>query len=281
MKTERKYEMRVTAYIDILGFSDIISNTIDKNGTDVVEQISLIHDAYEAVRDVWNLDLSSSERKEITVSDTKIVTTFSDSIVISFKITEQSEVFHTILELQWMIMRLIVKGILCRGAVTYGKLYHTEQMLFGPALVEAYLLESKAALYPRVILDKSLIDLGSKSGRHNPEDEAGYIKDMLERDTDGMYYIDYFIKAQSELNDPQYDFPEYIDKLADLIRKGLMGASSPTKVDVRIKYYWMKERYNILVEKCKNRDFIKRLKQDREYYLAAFYINLKKINPSH
>jgi hypothetical protein len=43
---------------------------------------------------------------------------------------------------------------------------------------------------------------------------------LLERDLDGMYYIDYFGKAQEELEDPLYDFTDYIQKLADKIDKG-------------------------------------------------------------
>nr|WP_317187917.1 hypothetical protein [Acinetobacter gerneri] len=43
-------------------------------------------------------------------------------------------------------------NILLRGALTIGEIYHDENMVFGPAMVEAYELESKVAEFPRIIL---------------------------------------------------------------------------------------------------------------------------------
>ena len=47
----------------------------------------------------------------------------------------------------------LLSGFLIRGGITIGKLYHnaTQGVVFGEALVEAYNLESKDAIYPRVI----------------------------------------------------------------------------------------------------------------------------------
>jgi len=272
-----KYEMRVTAFIDILGFKEHIKSSVDNKGNDVTDKIELIHSAYQTIRDVWDLDAPQSNNLLRVDKKSKIITTFSDSLVISFKLDGESEIFFTLLELKWMLMRLVYKGILCRGAVTYGKLYHDEKMLFGPALVDAYTFESKVALYPRIILEKSIIDLATVSGRHSPSEEKEYIENLLQKDSDGMYYIDFFMKAQSELDDPTYDFPTYIDTLSDLIRLGLNVYKM--KPDVKIKYLWLKERYNDLVQVCNNKKNIEFLKKSGETELADYYSSLKKINP--
>jgi len=275
------YEKRVTAYIDILGFQDILSQTIGKKGEDNPEKINEIFTAYKAIRDVWNLDVKETDFHKSIPRNSKTITTFSDCLVISFKAHEKSEIFHTLLEIKWMIMRLIYRGILCRGAITYGKLIHTNEVLFGPALAEAYILETKAALYPRVILHKDIIDLAGKarSANHSSEQEKEYVESLLEKDSDGMYYIDYFAKAQSELDDPYYDFPDYIYKIGTKIRKGLMGSSSIFKSDLKVKYRWMKERYNKLIENLQNEKHIDLLKKEGEYELAETYLKFKKINP--
>lgn len=181
-----------------------------------------------------------------------------------------------------MILRLITKKILCRGAMCYGKLLHNDRFIFGPALVEAYLLESKAANYPRVILGRSIIDLAgrARSGNHTPNDEIEYVESLLEKDLDGMYYIDYFAKAQEELDDPQYDFPKYIELLGDKIRSGMNRSKHPGKADIRVKYIWMKEKYNRMVETSKNSYFLNSLEEQGKMELYEFYKNLKKINPS-
>jgi hypothetical protein len=268
-----KYENRIIAYIDILGFKNIIANTVDEKGNDVIDKINSINEIHILIRDVWDLDKPKlNTPAKCLPKNSKNITIFSDTIVVSFKIDEQSGVFFTLLEIKWMLMRLINKGILCRGAVSYGKLVHNSETIFGPALVEAYSLESKAALYPRIILDEEIIKLGARFGDHKIADETEYIKELLMKDADGMYYIDYFEKVQSELDDPTYDFPLYIEKLKKIIEDGLK--SSKNSVDVRIKYSWMKEKFNILVDKATSEDCINYYE---ELGLADYYTSLKKI----
>lgn len=274
-----EYEKRVVAYIDILGFKNILNNTVNKGGKDNIDSINELIKVYNQIRDIWDLDenRNSSNKERI---ESKEVTIFSDTIVISFKVTDTSEVFFTLLELKWLVMELVWNEILCRGAISIGKLIHTDKYLFGPALVEAYTLEKKAALYPRIILDRKIIDLGAKyrSEQHTKEMERSYVEELLEKDSDGMYYIDYFTKAQHELNDPDYDFPAYIDRLGDIIRKGLRSFTHPSNADIRVKYTWMRERYNALVDEARKKEFINLLKKHGEIELIEYYSKLKKIS---
>ncbi|HVW98709.1 MAG TPA: hypothetical protein VHA56_22265 [Mucilaginibacter sp.] len=275
------YEERVTVFIDILGFKEMLSETISSKGDPRQEKINEIVDAYRAIRDVWDLDLGKEKDYRSVSKNSKRITTFSDCLVISFKTTEKDEVMYTLLEIKWMIMRLVDRGILCRGAITHGKLIHTEEILFGPALAEAYILESKAAMYPRVILHADILKIAKENRMHpnDPYNEDEELVSLLEKDTDGMYYIDYFAKAQEELDDPEYDFPSYMQKLGDKIRKGLMGSSSIFKSDIKVKYRWMKERYNRLIDQAQNKDFLKRLEKQGDHDLARAYRSFKKINP--
>lgn len=275
-----KYEQRIVAFIDILGFKTLLNDTLDKNGTDNEKAIDAIISAYQAIRDIWDLD-KKSEFLNTKSSETKKVSIFSDCLVVSFEIDQPNEVFFTLLEIKWLIMRLLARKILCRGAISVGKFIHNDNYLFGPALVEAYTLESKAAMYPRVILDNSVIEVGAKHGKlkHSFNQEKKYVHSLLEQDSDGMYYIDYFFKAQSELDDPTYDFPEYIHNLGEIIRKGLMGSSHHSKADIRVKYSWMRERFNQMVDIVANKKAIAMLKNSGEIELADFYFQLKKISP--
>ncbi len=271
------YENRVTVYIDILGFKDILSTTVDKDGKDISENINKIISAYTAIRDVWDLDDTSLLNK--IPSKSKKITTFSDCLVISFKTDEESEVFHTLVEIQWMLMRLITRGILCRGAITYGKLIHTDEFLFGPALAEAYILESKAALYPRIILHEDLIEFAGNTNRFHKDSELEkeFIKKILEKDSDGMYFIDYFASAESEL-DSHYDFPEYLYIIGKTVREGLEKYNNTFKADIKVKYQWMKEKYNNIVDATHNKKFIKSLKDNGEFDLVDALLELRRIN---
>jgi len=61
-----------------------------------------------------------------------------------------------------LCLDLLRQGVLTRGGITKGLLYHSSNIAFGPALIEAYRLESEVAVYPRVVLDptltKSIVD---------------------------------------------------------------------------------------------------------------------------
>ncbi|WP_145961317.1 hypothetical protein [Salinisphaera sp. LB1] len=275
------YENRVVAFIDILGFKSLISNTEDKTGNDISEKIDALVEAFASIREIWDLDENSKEFLDLDLDfdKNKKVTIFSDSIGVSFRTEKESGVFYTLLEIKLLIMRLVARGIICRGAVALGKFIHTDEYLFGPALNEAYLLESRAALYPRIILDRNVVKLGARSHapHHDSAHEQYAIEALLEQDSDGMYYIDYFFKAQGELDDPQYDFPQYIDKLGNIIRKGMMASSHPSKADLRIKFYWMRERYNRMVNLVSRSENVSALKDQGEYELAEFYGALRPI----
>ena len=229
-----RYEDRVVCFLDILGFADHIRGTIRQDGSDDEDHIKNIADAFEIVRDLLDID-KPKEREG------KEVTQFSDSIVISFPIDEESGVFNALLEILWVQINLVLRGMLCRGAVSKGKLIHTGKMLYGPAFIDAYRLESNAALYPRVILDDLIVEIGmSAHARHNLEEhERQSIMSLLCRDSDGMYYINYITGAQSELNDPELDYPNYLYTLRNIIANGI-SSHDPL---IRIKYLWMKERF--------------------------------------
>jgi hypothetical protein len=109
-------------------------------------------------------------------------------------------------------------------------------------MVDAYLLESQAALYPRVILDESIIQAGIRAHakHHRRVHERHSIMSLLCRDTDGMYYINYITGPQSELDDPDNDYPEYLFRLQQIISEGFK-LRSPS---VAIKYQWLKEKFS-------------------------------------
>ena len=274
-----KYENRVVAFIDILGFKSLLDDTTTKDGGDNEGNINKLIEAYKTIKDIWEDDeiyglLSKPTSRKVSI--------FSDSIVVSFEVGEESQVFSTLLDIKHLIMRLVYRNILCRGAVAIGKFIHTDDFLFGPALVEAYTLESKAAVYPRIILDRDVIDVAArnKPSQHSSDDERKYVEALLEQDSDGMYYIDYFFKAHTELDDPEYDFPQYIDILGNIIRKGLMGSSHHGKADLRVKFSWMRERYNRMVEIVTNKKSISNLSSSGLPEVAEFYRKLKKISPN-
>lgn len=121
-------------------------------------------------------------------------------------------------------------------------------MIFGPALVDAYETESKAALYPRVILDKSVLDI--MKSNYSIEYKNSYrkirfdsdIASYLKTDTDDKFYIDFFTGTMMFYEDKEL-FNVY-KNLRRLIINGLRNK----KPNINIKYGWMKNKYNRIPE---------------------------------
>ncbi len=255
-----EYQDRIVCFLDILGFKKHISETVASNGDDNVSNINNIISAIDSIRYFTNID-------KLQEDESKMVTQFSDSVVISFLSNEESGVFYSLLEIMWIQVNLVMHKILCRGGIVRGKLVHTDKYLFGPAMVNAYILESKAALYPRVILDESIINAGMEAhgSHHHARYERESIMSLLQRDTDGMYYIDYVTEGGSELDNPEYDYPGYLYDLSEIIKEGL-NSKDPS---VLIKYQWLKEKYTPHVKELKEH-----YKNDSDIEIKEAYLSL-------
>ncbi|WP_026451440.1 hypothetical protein [Aequorivita capsosiphonis] len=234
------YEYRICCFIDILGFSNHINSTIDEDEKDVVEKINNIKrviDIAESILIEYDSGLSTS----------KMVTQFSDSFVVSFKIEERSEVFYSILDFLHIAFEFANKGYLTRGGISVGKLLHTDKYVFGPALVSAYKLESKIANFPRIILDPDVMEVAKNFPLriNSSEEEMESLMGCLNLDSDGYYYIDYIESTVEELDEHNYDLIPYLTNLKKLIEEGLRSKNK----DVLIKNRWLKEKYNSYIIK--------------------------------
>jgi len=236
----KNYENRIVLFLDLLAFKKQINETI-KDDREIFEKTSFIIETIKEMTDV---------AQESPKKTSKVVTQFSDSIVISFKSDDKKEIPKIFFVLQKLIAKLIARDILCRGAISYGLLYHKNNMIFGPALVDAYETESKAALYPRVILDKSVIDIMREnyvimSKSSHPYRKIVFeekVNSYLKTDTDDKFYIDYFSGAMIFYEGD--DLFRIYRNLRKLIIKGLEHDNA----NINIKFGWMKNKYNKLPE---------------------------------
>ena len=108
---------------------------------------------------------------------------FSDNILICKEIEEANpkqavvEIFEILDKIEELMFT--AEALFIRGAVVVGNLHFSENFVYGKALVNAYQLESKLAIYPRVIVDKSALCL--IRGKNIP----------VVQDKDGQYFYDY------------------------------------------------------------------------------------------
>jgi hypothetical protein len=207
---------------------------------------------------------------------TKTVSQFSDSIVISFKENDEKEIPKLFHNLQRLIANLLSREILCRGAISYGKLYHKNNLIFGPALIDAYETESQAALYPRVILDSSILEV--MKYYYKLENKHQYrkiifdsdVESSLKTDTDDKFYIDYFTGTMMFFQDDE------LFRVYKNLRKMIINGLRFKNPNINIKYGWMKNKYNKLPE------MLERINEEEELFLKRpdiekFYREFKSI----
>jgi len=230
-----KYSIEIICFIDILGFRKHIEKTLAEDQSDNEEGIDKIACALESMK-------CNSAQSQGPYPVTRKITQFSDSIVISFNYNDKDSVYYTLVDIQILLIDLVCRGFLCRGGISLGKIIHKNGMLFGPGVVDAYTLESKAANYPRIIVGQDILKIGEFyiSDDHLWDIEKTNPSGPVGQDSDGMYYINYFSPDLIYFNKPDYSFYDYMSKLKQIIETGL----GSNKKDIFVKYSWLKQKYN-------------------------------------
>lgn len=226
------YEDRLILFVDFLGFK----NEIEKTEEDPIALERLV----KATEELGTV-------KEFIQFESGQITQFSDCLVISFLVNEESGVFYMLNAISMMVLILVGKGYLIRGAVTYGKLYHTPEVLVGPAMVKAYEMESKSAIYPRIIVDEGVLEIARSNKRegHRDDEELEYVNSFIISDKhseyDDLKFIDYIswnsVVAVIGADDDCY--ADYITIISNLVKSGL----SHENHEVRKKYVWLHGHY--------------------------------------
>lgn len=273
-----KYENRVIAFVDILGFASIIKTTqITTDSGDREDNESFIETLYTSFLRIADL-MGAIEQPE-DAAPSRMVTQFSDSIVISFKIEEGANEFRYLLEeLIFLHIELLRQKILIRGGISYGPLIHTDKILFGPAMVHAYKVESLAANSPRIILPRSLAGL-TTAQNEMLSNQTRELSDLLTLDEDDFYYLDYFDKCQKPELRLFIDDEEYIghlENMKQLISSGLKNFDP----NIYSKYGWMKSKWNKTILKYQSADQISSLADSNRMILHEYFVKAKSIQTS-
>lgn len=237
-KKTPRYQKRLVLFLDFLGFKE----HVERSAREPAHLARLV-----AAMDIVG-GIGASHKG---VLKSQKVTQFSDSIVVSYKVSEPSAVFLLLNEIAFGVLDLAERGFLVRGGVTVGKLYHSKRHVVGPAMNEAYRLELKVAKHPRVLIDPKVLDVArvARRSEHSPDDEAGYVSDFMTKDTDGHYFFDYISwRSVVAITGGDNDlYADYLGCLSILIRDGLRHDDA----SVQEKFLWLRRRYKAAIAEIK------------------------------
>jgi hypothetical protein len=278
-------EDRVVAWIDILGFSEQLTdaNTPKK-----------LKDAYLRllrVQSFFNLPSASDDPDEQTEQNKvygREVLALSDGLVLTASLNSPTaqmmtpydllmSLFGEILEAQ---ASCAINGIFIRGGISKGLFYFKDNILLSPPLVRAYKLENKKAVYPVILIDHEVVkDLRTHHGRKHYSKDAepslSYFRDFespKKEKGDSLYFLDYLAHLSSTASHGWYkdeDRQAFITEKEPEKRQKILDEShiassmramgwhkdavvkahdAATDSTVKAKYRWLMDYHNSAIE---------------------------------
>ncbi|MED3198991.1 hypothetical protein ACWKTL_14875 [Bacillus toyonensis] len=237
-----QYENRIIVFIDILGFKEHINKTQGNP-----EYFSKMRNTLNFISELKNPLWGGEENG-------RQVTVFSDSIVISYPIELEGSVYSLLLDVINIQLEMTNVGILMRGGLTFGDVCHKDNIVFGPAMIDAYELESKAANYPRVVINKDVFQIVEENAYKQAyegkialvavEGELKEVTNLCKQDWDGQWYVD-FLRQYEEVNTID-DYLKAIRTIREVIITQI--EHNPSKPSVLMKYGWLRSYFNDVVQ---------------------------------
>ncbi|MBN8825586.1 MAG: hypothetical protein J0I82_26395, partial [Spirosoma sp.] len=194
-------EPRFVCFMDILGFSAMVDEYDQDSSSNVLQKLQtafkealLVLTSYSQFQNI-DEDESEIEHLEYRV--------FSDCICISLPYFDNEVNYTTNLTLLLTYARglqtaLMTKGVFTRGGIASGPYYMDDNILFSKAMIRAYIIESKEAIYPRIVLDKAIIEKLSTYSATSLYLQS--VLALLAKDTSGIIFLNPFNSSQNAVN---------------------------------------------------------------------------------
>ncbi len=240
-----KYDIRVVAFIDILGFKNAVDKSLkdDNEFNRIKTALTDLNEFFVTPKDKYEIEADRALN-----ADTQIIQV-SDSLIISRLIQEQGGIYYMLSDCAFAIHLLIANGFLCRGSIKAGYLHHTETTMFGEAFIRAYQSESEEKL-PIVKFEKELFDVvklfPGPANKGHEDWEIDFIKKNCKKLNDDEYYLDYFTDYDDLVGGGEGTASIHYHKLREIIMKGL---ELPKESSAYKKYKWASEQFDLTTER--------------------------------
>jgi hypothetical protein len=243
-----KYNISIISFFDILGFKNIIKEA--KSPLEVLNIQKIFRSNSKPDKELASL----YDQKYVFFSDTIVRTT--NILSKNNKRSQVGILFYELLDLIHIQLALFEKGILIRGSVVINEIYHRNPYIFGPGLNQAYKIENEKAIYPRIVVSKEIFDLVKaspllKAKHHTFSEESEYVLGLVRKYRDNNFFLDYLSVAESEVNEPPYDYIKYLKIHKSKIQLALKKYSKIP--GVLEKYEWLKNYHNNTVAQLKGK----------------------------
>jgi len=240
MERNPKYSRYAVTFFDILGFRSLV---INKDPFGVVRALEGL---------IWFQESVTAQ------SGTSVeFVAFSDSVVRarSIPVNADPATLADILEAELLDLakaqvNSTLNRIWVRGGLCIGDLYINGNIVFGPALVKAYELESTIAKYPRIVVENETLRF------LNVQTHKSRLDALLQQADDGVWFIRYPSALYIQAEHDGADFTPLATFLEEHKSLIVNGAPPSSGLDgVSLKYNWLTRFHNDYVRSLSERVF--------------------------
>jgi hypothetical protein len=236
-ETDSKFTDHVVLYLDFLGVSDAASTWAESRVTGLIDLLKAI----AATRAPFSFDggaLPDGGYKFQVIPETS---TFSDHVAATWPMIEAGPLSNELLmdvylklaqdKVSEIAIAALNIGLLVRGGLTMGKLYHADGVVLGEAMIDAHRLESRVSIFPRVAISSRIysnVPVGNRNKR-------------LLQDTDGIWHLDYFNNMLAIV--PVADRKIWVDSRTEVINQNISAFEKVEKWNEFAKWSWFRGKF--------------------------------------
>ena len=241
----------LVAYLDILGYSDLVKS--GEYANICYGAINSALDRWSQYRELHKYNTGAAVKQHVTlqiISDTFVVTLNQQAILLE-EGADNSALRWNILMVFLSLVSFLIQDCmrqikhLFRGAIVKGKYYQQGYenlkdgtFIFSEALCKAHSLEQGIANVPRILIDKSILSTLQKSEinllckKERPDRE-------LIRDSDGFHYLNIYTSMVDDTA-----LANILREVASIVQLHLEKQYPP---DIIGKYIWFANYHNAFV----------------------------------
>lgn len=241
-----RYTNQIVVFIDLLGFSNMLQTFEDEALANSLAQEESYHESVELNKliSIFENSLALIEQRNCTYYQ------FSDNICITINYinegVEHAELFIEIIQLINILnYEFIQQGYFIRGGVDAGWFLEDKKMAIGTPLAEAYRLESKVAIHPRVMISaayRKLLQQLIENGAFT-EEQLFLIDKILKEDSENAY-IDSFTHVLA------FEDPLSKRNFLNTYREKIVSSIALHKDNTKVlpKYEWSANAFNEFID---------------------------------
>ncbi len=228
-----KVKPTIVCWLDLLGLSARLqaASTPDAESAFIAEYLRVLRPIYTSLR--WRFSKTGFRWNA-----------FTDSIVLSANVAlghPESSIGSIAMAASEIQFRLACQGWFLRGGFALGALWASEEIVVGSGLMAAYKLETKTAIWPRIVLDSTTRDILPSFMAYYAEPQESPQNHVFARDEDGQVFLNYLFTpidldyAGSKLNTIMIS---HRDRVLTAL------ATHTTPGELRDKYLWVAAYHN-------------------------------------